>query len=240
MKNKIIPIIMFIIIILLTILFILNINNKDEEEIYKYNGTYSEIIENYLNNDLYSTTSTTIRLDNGIYYYTKTIDYKDDTEYYYQESNSYKEEDNQIISSKYTFYIKDNSLCINKEHCNRYLSKEEETNYKNIKTNFNINSYLTNIKKISKTNNKQIYLIVDDPNYQTITNHLIYNYDIYINILNINNISRESKSNIVNEYQISSYPTILILDKNKVYVNNNNWTEENISILLEEQGFKSR
>ena len=231
---------MFIIIILLTILLILNINNKDEEEIYKYNGTYSETIENYINNELYSTTSIMIRLDNGIYYYTKTIDYQDKTEYYYQESNSYREENNQIISSKYTFYLEDNSLCINKEHCNRYLSKEEETYYKNIKTNLNINSNLTNVKKISKTNNKQIYLIVDNNDYQTITNHLIFNYDISINILNINNISRESKSNIVNEYQISSYPTILILDKNKVYVNNNNWKEENISILLEEQGFKSR
>ena len=240
MKNKIIPVIMFIIIILLTILLILNINNKDEEEIYKYNGTYSETIENYINNELYSTTSIMIRLDNGIYYYTKTIDYQDNTEYYYQESNSYREEDNQIISSKYTFYLEDNSLCINKEHCNRYLSKEEETYYKNIKTNLNINSNLTNVKKISKTNNKQIYLIVDNNDYQTITNHLIFNYDISINILNINNISRESKSNIVNEYQISSYPTILIVDKNKVYVNNNNWKEENISILLEEQGFKSR
>ena len=240
MKNKIIPVIMFIIIILLIILFILNINNKDEEEIYKYNGTYSETIENYLNNELYSTTSIMIRLDNGIYFYTKTIDYKDGTEYYYQESNSYKEEDNKITSSKYTFYLDGNSLCIDKEHCNRYLSKEEETNYKNIKTNFNINSYINNIKKLSKTNNKQIYIIVDDNNYQTITNHLIFNYDISLNILNINNISKDLKSNIVNEYQISSYPTILILDKEKVYVNNNNWNEENISIILEEQGFKSR
>ena len=239
-RNRAIPIIMITIIILLIILFILNLINK-EEDLYKYNGTYSLEIENYLNDELYNITHIIVKLDNGTYTYTKTIEYQDNTEYNYKESSSYKEESNKAISTTYTFYIDNNNLCLNEEGCNKYLSKEEEIVYKNVVNDLDLDSYINTVKKITTTNDKQIYLVVDNnANYLTIIRHLIYNYDISINIINIDNITKDIKSNYVNVYQLYKYPTILILDKDKVYENTNEFTEENISIILEKQGFKSR
>ena len=58
------------------ILFII-VNKKTEPIQFKYNNEYSRETSNYINNELYSTTTETITLVNGALYYQSTINYID-------------------------------------------------------------------------------------------------------------------------------------------------------------------
>jgi len=238
-RNKIIPIIMFLIIILLIILFIIKHTNNEDNK-YINNGLYLKEIEKYINSELYSTTTIEVLLDDGNLTYTVSIDYADPTRNSidYQENYTYEEKDDVIKTNKYTFYIKDNNLCIDEKNCKEYLTKKQKTTYKEA-LNINVDEYLINIKNITPTKNKEIYYITNRLTKETKLNYLIYDYDIKLNRLNVNEITRKNRKKLEEKYNITDYPTLIILDENKIYFNSSVDISE-IPKILESNGFKSR
>ena len=158
---------MFLIIIILVLLFIMKYTNNDDN-IFINNGIYIKEIEKYVNDNLYSTTSIEVLLDNGTLTYTTSIDYADPTRdsKEYQETFTYEGSDNIIKTDNYTFYIKDEQLCINKKDCEQYLTKKQKSTYKETVT-INFEDYLIDVKNISPTESKKIYYITNKPIKET-------------------------------------------------------------------------
>ncbi len=239
-RNRIIPIIMFLIIILLIILFVIKNTNNDDENKYLNNGIYLKETEKYINDELYSTTTTEVLLDDGNLTYTISIEYADPTRDSIEskENYTYEEKNNVIKTNKYTFYIKDNNLCINEKDCKEYLTKKQKTTYKE-NVYIDIDEYLIHIKNISPTKEKRIYYITNKITKESKLNYLIYDYDIKLYKLNVNEISRKNRKILEDKYNITKYPTLIILDENIIYYNNETDIYE-IPKILEGNGFKSR
>ncbi len=239
-KNKIIPILMFLIIILLIILIIIKYTNNDDNK-YQNNGVYIKEVERYINDNLYSTTTIKILLDNGNMTYTKTIDYTDPvregTEYTY--SDTYKENNNIINTRDNTFYVNENNLCIDIKDCQDYLSKKQKVTYKEYINDFNLEDYIFYRKSINPTEEKEIYYISDKYIKEKTVEYIVYDYDLKINVININTIPKKNRKEIIEKYDLTNYPTLIILDKNKIYFNEE-INESNIPKILESNGFKSR
>ena len=104
MKKTIILLMSIITIIL--IMFII-VNNSPEPIKFQYNNIYIKETYNYINNDLYSTTTETITLKNGALDYEATITYEDKS-----------------IKLKKEFYIIDTSNNPKIEEYERLLKKE--------------------------------------------------------------------------------------------------------------------
>ena len=238
-RNRMIPIIMFLIIILLIILIIIKHTNNEDNK-YPNNGIYLKEIEKYVNNELYSTTSIEVLLDDGNLTYTISIDYADPTKdsIDYEEKYTYEEKNNVIKTTNYTFYIKDNCLCIDDKNCKEYLTKKQKTIYKEV-LNIDIDDYIINTKNISPTEEKRIYYITNKLTNEKKLNYLIYDYDIKIYKLNVNEITRKNKKKLEEKYNITQYPTLIILDKNKIYYNSETDISK-IPEILDNNGFKSR
>ena len=239
-KNKIIPILMFLIIILLIILIIIKYTNNDDNK-YQNNGVYIKEVERYINDNLYSTTTIKILLDNGNMTYTKTIDYTDPvregTEYTY--SDTYKENNNIINTRDNTFYVNENNLCIDNSNCEDYLSKKQKVTYKEYINDFNLEDYIFYQKSINPQEEKQIYYISDKYVKEKTVEYIVYDYDLKINVININAITKKNRKELIEKYNLTNYPTLIILDKNKIYFNEE-INESNIPKILENNGFKSR
>ena len=239
-KNKIIPILMFLIIILLIILIIIKYTNNDDNK-YQNNGVYIKEVERYINDNLYSITTIKILLDNGNMTYTKTIDYTDPvregTEYTY--SDTYKENNNIINTRDNTFYVNENNLCIDIKDCQDYLSKKQKVTYKEYINDFNLEDYIFYQKNINPQEEKQIYYISDKYIKEKTVEYIVYDYDLKINVININTIPKKNRKEIIEKYDLTNYPTLIILDKNKIYFNEE-INESNIPKILESNGFKSR
>ena len=78
-----------------------------------------------------------------------------------------------------------------------------------------------------------------NPIKETKLNYLVIDYDIKIYVLNTNRVLGKKLTKLKENYNINAYPTLIILDNDKIYYNNVIDISD-IPKILDEQGFKSR
>lgn len=225
------------------ILFIV-VTKKSEPIEFKYNNVYIRETSNYINNELYSTTLETITLINGALDYKSIITYEDESippvtiEYI----NKYEEKESRIVTRTKTYYIDSKKLCLESIDCENPYSTTIHTLDNKI-DNFKKKNYISTKKKITISNEPELFVILDKNDksytyYKNILNNIIYDFNIKVTIIELNN---KNKEELTSTYNISKTPTnILYLNGELKSTDDTIKTHEDLALYLFLRGIDYR
>lgn len=218
MKKYIISILMFII----TILSIILIINKPSEELSTTKSIYNLETRNYINNSYYSSIIEKYEISNNEYIYTKEIIYNNGEKQTNSIEGYYIIEDNKLLlDNKHTLYLIEDKLCLDNT-CNISYTKNS-TIIDNHIDNFDPKDhliYLNNISFLKDDNSFKYIVFIKDNctecvNYINILTEIVQEYNIDIHIINISNLNNNDYNTLIEQYNISNYPTTIIYINNK-------------------------
>lgn len=246
MKKYIIPSIMILTVILLIIAIIIT-KDKTANPNY-YNGTYTKITTNIVDDNEYSKTSEIYTINKNNWYYKKIINYSN-----YQRETISVNLSGTIENNKFKLttgeevYIEKNRICFDesKKNCISNKTLEEENNL----NDFN---YLDHIFKIDNvddiTSRNEFAYIVFTINscstcktYQSNLIKALYDYDIDFYIFDLTNATKDEIRKWNNYNGLESFPTTYIY-KNGVIIKkiDDELSIEKIYQVLLDYGIKSR
>ena len=220
-KNQfIIPTIMTIIVLILVCCIFLN-SNKKEEKTVSIEGTWQKEIIIYSNSQEYGTIKEEYSLKNSQYIYNVTINYNDKNieNTKFSLKGNYEDKKNYIVIDKKYLYLDNNNLCIEQPGCSEPFLKEK-VQYKHEMYNFNAQNYIFEPSHIENSKEKNLYLVVKNKCDECETlvknaSHLTSIFDASLNIINIDNLSKNEKA-ILKDYDITECPSIIITQNNKI------------------------
>lgn len=234
---------MVMVVILLVILIIVN-NDKTPPKGY-YDGTYTKIINNYIDNEKYSTTKEVITISDDILSYRRIINYED----YNNNSKTYmvtgRIENNEfILPTGEKVKIEKNRIYIDNES----LSTSEKT-FDNYINSIDYENHILETKDVmSSLNDEDIRVIIFTQNncsyckdYEQVLKNTIIDFDIDFYYYNLSEAKKADIEYWVEKYNISETPTTIIFKgKEIINVELGVLSEEYLGQLLFEQGIKSR